>query len=303
MFSKMNSITFKGEYIGKRIENWENLKRGVGHIPAETIDPKPSSEYIPWEDYSGESNSGLMWKMIDLMESLGADVYIRDTSIMGFPAVYIYAAGISETYQADWTTVSFRDSIIRSQYILTHLETAEERDIRSLSFIMGLYPGNNFIKEYSYLMSVPMKKRMPGGVYQGVFLRGMCKYSLGEIEEADEIIRGVLNEMGNEIKNGLERAIGSYLSGLRYGFDKSDIETVLQKLYPDYYEKVMDVMADPKKALVKLYPVCNGFDCEHCKERKICKQPEIREIHKVLWAKMDNYQPTEDEICNIFRKE
>jgi len=301
-FSKINTISFENDYEGKRFEHWLILKNGIGSMPAELLMPYDSSHYIPWDDFTKESNQQVMWKLIDLLESIGGDVYIRDSSVLGFPAVYIYAAGVSEVEKLDWTTVSIVDAVIRRQYIMTHLEEAEDRDIRALALIFKINPAVLEVDEYSYLMGVPMKCRMPGEHYQSHFLRGMCEYYLGNIEEAQSIIEGVLNIIGQDREYALEKAIEAYLSGLRYGFEKDHIEQIIKNLYPDFWEKVIDIMSNPKEVLKKLYPICNRFDCDNCNLRNICKYPETRSVTEKLYKAFNKYQPSDEEICDTFKR-
>lgn len=105
---------------------WNLIKIGVGYNPARLFYKTPSYEFIPWEDVSQMGNHALMKKMIAKMEELGGDVYIEDVSFLGFPSVFIYAQGISETSDMDMLFLKRLKLYKDVQETMRHLDTATD---------------------------------------------------------------------------------------------------------------------------------------------------------------------------------
>lgn len=302
-FASMNSVSFAKDYEEKRIDHWNTLKCGIGRMPADLLLSKPSYDFVPWEDCEGKSNKALMWDMIDKLEELGADVYIRDTSITGFPAVLIYAAGVSEAQQVDWLTLSIMDAMMDSQRILTHLNEAEDKDIERLSVVSGLKnAGGQNIGGISRIMSIPIEFSEPGGSLRSIFLKGLCEYRLGHLEKAFECMAAVVETAQLQDEGAYEKAVAFYMEGKLNGYSDKDIWEVLGRMYPSVREKVMSDLSDPKTVLEKVYPVCNGFDCANCGIREKCKYPQVREISRRIWKLVNAYAPSEEDICRTFQR-
>lgn len=301
-FSSMNSITFDNDYAEKRVDHWATLQCGVGLMPSNLLIPS-SCEFKPWPDCSGDSNKTLAWRLIDKLEELGADVYLRDTSFTGFPAVKIYAAGISEAVQLDLLSLSIIRSLKGYHYILTHLDEAEDKDIRALITALKLKRGVIFNKEgISRFLSIPYKMTPPGGNMYMVFMRGLCEYRLGNLEEACECFRNVKEVATFKDDASYENAALLYVEGRLHKYSEEQIRQVLERMYPDCYEKVMDDFSDPARILQKVYPVCNGMQCDKCTISELCYYPATREVTRRNYQLMNQYRPSEEEICKIFAR-
>lgn len=302
-FSHMNSITFDNDYAEKRLDHWSTLQCGIGLMPSNLLIPLPSENFKPWPDCSNDSNKTLAWKMIDKLEEIGADVYLRDTSFTGFPAVMIYAAGISETIQLDWLSLSIIRMLRRYQYILTHLGEADDNDIRTLSSALRLkrsvFVNNEGI---SRVVSVPYKITPPGGTLNTIFMRGLCEYSLGNLKEAYECLKSVKEIATFEDDASYEKAALIYIEGRLHKYSVEQIRQVLERMYPKCCEKVMDDFSDPATILQKVYPVCNGMHCDKCTISESCYYPAIREVTRRNYQLMNQYQPSEEEICKTFAR-
>ena len=70
--------------------------------------------------------------LIRKLEELRADVYIRNASYMGFPAVYIYARGVSEVSEV---SVKFLNAFLRlaeAQKFFLRMDQLSEKDVKKL---------------------------------------------------------------------------------------------------------------------------------------------------------------------------
>ena len=302
-FSSMNSITFENDYAGKRIDHWGTLKNGVGLMPADMLITAPSENFQPWPDCTGLSNKLIMWKMIDKLEELGGDVYLRDSSVTGFPAVQIYAAGVSEATQPDWLSMSIMRILKRYQYIMTHLDEADDKDIQLLSTALSLKRSVLVTKnKVSLALSIPYKMVPPGGTLHTLFMKGLCEYRLGNLELAYECVKTVRDVAKFEGDAAYEKAVFLYLQGRVQQYSEEQIRQVLERMYPDWCDKVMDDLSDPKTVLQKVYPVCNGMRCESCTIREDCRYPAVREVTRRIWKLHNQYQPSEEDICKTFAR-
>lgn len=302
-FSHMNSITFDNDYAEKRVDQWSTLQYGVGMMPGDLLITKPPEAFEPWEDCSNDSNKTLAWKMIDKLEEIGADVYLRDSSFTGFPAVMIYAAGISEAVQIDWLSFSIIQMLSKYQYILTHLGEADDKDIRTLSIALKL-KRNVFANDegISRFLSIPYKMTPPGGSMHTMFMRGLCEYRLGDLQEAYECLKSVKEIATFADDASYEKAALLYIEGRLHKYSVDHIRQVLERMYPKSCEKVIDDFSDPATILQKVYPICNGMHCDKCTISESCYYPSVREVTRRNYQLMNQYQPTEEEICKTFAR-
>ena len=302
-FSHMNSITFDNDYAEKRVDQWSTLQYGVGMMPGDLLITKPPEAFEPWEDCSNDSNKTLAWKMIDKLEEIGADVYLRDSSFTGFPAVMIYAAGISEAVQIDWLSFSIIQMLSKYQYILTHLGEADDKDIRTLSIALKL-KRNVFANDegISRFLSIPYKMTPPGGSMHTMFMRGLCEYRLGDLQEAYECLKSVKEIATFADDASYEKAALLYIEGRLHKYSVDHIRQVLERMYPKSCEKVIDDFSDPATILQKVYPICNGMHCDKCTISESCYYPSVREVTRRNYQLMNQYQPSEEEICKIFAR-
>ena len=305
-FSNMNSVSFQNEYDEKRVDHWNTLKNGIGVMPCDLLIPDSENRFHPWPDYGEESNRSMMWKMLDKLEALGSDVYILDCSVTGFPAVQIYAAGISEAMQPDWLTVSIMKYLRKAQYILTHLDQADDRDIKTLSAAQSLKRSVTVSRDRSIsrALTIPFRFQPPGGALHTLFLKGLCEYRLGNLETACQLIQNTVDIAKLEDGGVYEKAVALYLQGLVNQYSREQIRTVLSALFPKVCDKVMSDLEDPKSVLQKVYPVCNGMRCDTCpgETKARCCYPAVREATRIIWKQFNQNLPSDEIICRKFER-
>ena len=154
----------------------------------------------------------------------------------------------------------------------------------------------------SRIMSIPIEFTEPGGTLRSIFLKGLCEYRLGNLKNAFECISHVIQTAQLSDDGAYEKAIAFYIEGKLNQYSPDKIKKTLELLYPSVYEKVISDLSDPKTVLDKVYPVCNGFDCESCSICGKCRYPSVREVSRKIWKLVNAYNPSEEEILNTFKR-
>ena len=190
-----------------------------------------------------------------------------------------------------------------AQKILTHLKDADDKDIKRLSMVLGLQnaQGQN-IDGISRIMSIPIEFCEPGGTLRSLFMKGICEYRLGNLDNAVELLSNVVQVAVFDDDGTYEKAAALFMEGKKNNYSNEQIRQVIALLYPSVCDKVMSDLADPKTALEKIYPVCNGFDCKNCDIADKCKYPKVREVARKNWELLNAYAPAEEEICRTFAR-
>ena len=205
-----------------------------------------------------------------------------------------------------WLTVSIMKYLRKAQYILTHLDQADDRDIKTLSAAQSLKRSVTVSKDRSIsrALTIPFRMQPPGGTLHTLFLKGLCEYRLGNVETAYRLIQNTVDIAKLEDGGAYEKAVALYLQGLVNQYSREQIHTVLSLLFPKVCDKVMSDLEDPKTVLQKVYPVCSGMRCDSCPEetRKRCCYPDVREATRKIWNKFNQSLPSEEEICQKFER-
>lgn len=252
---------------------WNLIKIGAGYNPARLFYKTPSYEFIPWEDVSQMGNRELMKKMMAKMEELGGDVYIEDVSFLGFPSVFIYAQGISETSDMDMLFLKRLKLYKDVQKIMRHLDTATDAQVLRLQQYCLIERYAVLENTFNCMGWLAFKKPMFSAPDDAGFLAALCSYRLGEPEKALyylESMKDVFSMMSTE-NAGYCRTVLYYMRAVVKGVPEKDRDSLIRAVSPaGIAEKVIDDFSDPAKVLQKVYPVCNHGECASCVHRAEC---------------------------------
>lgn len=80
-------------------QNWVTiLKDDSGVVPDTYFMDMPSWEFAPWPQYNKYNNRLGMQKQLKQLLSIAPDVYVRDSSYLGFPAYRVYVPTVSTSH-------------------------------------------------------------------------------------------------------------------------------------------------------------------------------------------------------------
>ncbi|MDO4488945.1 MAG: YcaO-like family protein [Eubacteriales bacterium] len=286
----------------QRLNKWNSMKMASSNVPAQFLMDTPTYEFKPWESVSGMTNREIMQFLIKKIESFGSDIYVRDVSYLGFPAVHIYASDFSEVLPVDFTELKQKKMNSNVAEYFARIDSLTDDEVREMALCA-------IIKSGSYLENMFSCVSMLGYTTPPLFtpfdcqvLRAVCSYRLGDYGTAASIFVKI-NEMKEHLHEDERLLIGAvmtWVNGMKDGIDQEQIYQVVRRLYPNQADEVREMFGDPKHVLEKIYPVIKEKSPKGLEEAGSCYE-EMYSIYKKL-IDIENNNPVDPEsIRSIFK--
>ncbi|MCR5356365.1 MAG: YcaO-like family protein [Lachnospiraceae bacterium] len=294
-FTKSNALL--------RMDKWNSIKVTSTNMPAQLLMDDASYEFIPWGTENERSNREMMWSMISLMEELGSRIFVRDASYLGFPAVNIYATGISEVRPVDFLEIKHNILWYRVQEYFTRIDHLSDEEVKDIAIFAASRRGSVIENSLNSLSQLFFNISFPFEPFDADLLYAACMYRLGNIDECVNVfsyLQSVSGGMRNEDDRLFVRAVFTWMKGLAAGETQERVYQVVQCLYPSHVKRVKEIFGDPKLVLEKLYPICGKKACTQITEGKSCYK-EIHDFYKILFKK-ENENPVDlNDIRNMLK--
>lgn len=281
-FSSGGSPLF--EQYSSRSNSWNLIKSGYGSFPASLLQTEADYDFVPWNDIRGKSNKERMHYMLDLLKTLSEDIYIYDSSFLGFPAVMIYAAGASEVRPIDLPMlkeIKLRNDVHR---FFHNKEPFTREQLKKIQKLCLLKRNAHFENTFSNLTGMILSENVPGSPDDAGFLQAMCCYALGDINAAISETYSVMQykKGTSDPDKAYINTVFLYLNALRSGCSMEKAKDVLLQLAPaDIVDKVLYHLSDPDKVIERIYPVCPSYQCSECNV-KGCLSKELSGLYYKL---------------------
>lgn len=266
-----------------RADKWNSIKVAASNMPAQLLMDEPSYAFAPWGEEEGKSNAELMKEMLSLMESTGADIYVRDASYMGFPAVCVYASGISEVIPVDHTELKIHALGDRVQSYFRRIDTLTEEEVSELATFAAVKRGAVLENRIGSMSGLFFTEEMPGTPFEADTLLAACRYRLGQDKEALQVLAGVMgftSYLSGEQSRFL-RAAYFYIQGRAVGQSEQNVYDVIKNLFGAEAEKVRKAFRCRENVLAKLYPVCRNKSALEITEGG-CVYAAVHDFYKLL---------------------
>ena len=299
--SNGNAPTFLTDRPGDRGEKWNTIKVGFGQVPAHLMADTPSYPFTPWKSTEGKNNAELSKEMIELAESIGGDVYIRDNSFLGFPAVCIYIAGVSEAKPVDALTL--KELLLQNNVkkMFADLSVLSDNEVRKMLILAKMKSGavlENSISSISGYRSVlPVK----GVGMEAYLLQIACCYCLGSYDGALSVI-AMLLATEREINSPSSamryiNALKLFMEGKKAGVSDDMIKSVLTNNFgKELADRIFYEYADPSLVLSRV------FASDTVKKEADEMYNTIKETYKKLGKIKVSHKESAEETENIFKK-
>lgn len=304
-FIKSNDLSFSID-ANTRNNTFNFIKVGMGYCLPSVFLKKPDYEFEPWEDVSTMGNKELARRMVNLAGILGGDVYILDRSYLGFPTVYIYAQGVSEVHPMDILQIKEQLFLFKCIEHFRHLNDCDDAQVTELLKFADLKSNAYIENTVSTLSGIPLLFENNVVPQDAVFFRAVCLYRLGKFADSATLFSRTLKmyEKGySQDMYSYVNCVATYVDAKTSKYNDKDIEDVLNALYPrTIVEKVIYDFADPMQALSRIYPLCDGRECDNC-ESSVCRYKQVRDLYgKLVMLEAQNTQNPE-QLRSIFAKE
>ena len=260
MFTRLSSIGTR-EMTDSFINIPNVMKVGSGYYPARMFSGKPDWEYKPWTEWQGLDNAGFLRKMLDMLRAEGRDVYIRDNSHLGFPAVQIVVPGYSNMYELGPTLIrsvntitSCADSFSRFPDIT---EEEEERILRLILFKRGSVLEN----QINMLSLRPVAEGQMSINRIGAFIALKHENYAAAIEFLSVLLQTETDENEKAFYSALVRYCVSRITGL----DNDEAVHLVSELHgEEAAAKTGELLSDRENILKKNFPRLRCWDCSNC---------------------------------------
>ncbi len=229
------------------------------------------------------SHRHMIQRLVAPLYDAGYEIYIRDSSIAGFPAYWIYIPGISEVF-AGIPAYNHLNALLRLPQLTAdeireycrHVESANHYGIGGVVHIKQWFGGMAF-RATSRLQSLMLRDMLLTHLYlfAGDF-RGAYHALQRHVEEIDR-------HDGSELENPAYTHCA--LAFLRLKSDGNTVECIQQTMDDIYgtavsWQVIKDIQLRPSRFAPFNLPVCG--DCDTCPARPDCFFPQWNQLREIL---------------------
>lgn len=248
----------KAEYI-----NLTNvINNSTGQWPDSIFSDDFSYEFTGLNFNLGKSNKLDLKYLVQLIDELGSQIYVRDVSYLGFNSYYIVTPGLSQDKRNKSDYVFF----YKLNFLITNINNASSLPKDELISLVSILEENyiaikeNYINfEEVFLYNID---REASDLTIDLFLN-MVNYKLGNIEKAYLYLNNYLKD--KEIQDYLDYyAYKYYLALLINEKSENEIQSYMIKIYGiELTKEIMEDMQDPNN-IFQSYNLQLYFNCKNC---------------------------------------
>ncbi len=240
---------------------FNNMKIGAGYYPASIFGSKPTYEFTEWNwDAEGE-NKVLAYKMSKIIQEDGYDIYVKDSSFLDFPTVFVIVPGLSELCPC--SLLYLKELKLKFNVMVNLLHIDQMDDNKALQIIRYAKSIRNSVLENTInsMYSFPLTNKMHGGNDEIDFLISVCYYYLNNLSEAYHYMHVCKSQMMETDEDYVYVSLVEKLFlGMMKGYDSEILRDYLKSVSDeDTFNKIMKDFSEPKAVLSKLYPHIDDF--------------------------------------------
>ncbi len=304
-FAASNSIGAE-----KQIQHRDNLlnmmKIGNGIYPKELLIGEPDYSFQLF-DLKGETSNGSMLKrMLDLVQKEGFQVFIHDSSYLGFPSYFTIVPGMSEMYPIDWTRVREQQTYVRFVQSLNHLHRLTNEEAKRVVRYISFKENSVLENQITWLSGHPFNGNFVGGDAATALLKVCCLYQLEDYAKASAAMTPIVDYYDKNNLEGKEffRCGNFYLYYRAMGISKQETEELISTLFEtEVASKVFYIFSDPKTILSRMYPANDCYHCENCEmeQLKMCQYRQISEVVRKIKDGLKKNIPDQESLLTAVR--
>lgn len=252
---------------------------GIGYWPSSILS-KNSQDFTPYNKGYGESDDKDLEISINIIKTMGYDIYLRDNSVLGFPSYQIIIPGMSniwykpedhEIYSSDFSDMD----LINKFGITTITEKKRLAELLEKNYNLMKYHNYNYTSKYLYNTNYDIMN-----LDIDLFLF-MLFYSIKYYSKAHHYITKFL--IGKDFT--LFRyyfAVADYIKF--YYLDTKEFEEIYPKLIILYGQEIIDEMLSDfsHENIFHYYDFPTCFNCEKCSVAETCHFFDLLQIEKRL---------------------
>ena len=274
---------FSAENAAKSENNFNTIFRsGDGVYPYQIFGDCYSYEYQDvWFHGNYNSNKDLLEYMLDIIRNNNWNIYIYDTSFLGFPTVHIIIPEISTINIIDQNYIKRFRKFYRIKYLIRDINSCNDEDYAE---ILDFIDSNNYgvLDHIGPMFDLPLNKNSMILDINVMYFKSILYLKLKRYLEAIQALdRYIEHNKGNAATNKF-RCLRDLIYAL-YGNNCTfaEIRPILLKFYnPTIVNDAINIMKNNVKQVLNLQLDC--YTCNNCNLSNDCNYNNIVEFHKKI---------------------
>jgi ribosomal protein S12 methylthiotransferase accessory factor len=281
------------------------LVNGCGQYPNELFSSKASYEFSPFTDTSRMNNGEMLKYLVNLLKSLGYDVFVRNVSFLGLPAFHVVIPGLSEVEEIDEVSeLSDYEEYINVKRLVRNMENATGDELTKLAGFLenkGFGMDTNILQ----LLNLPINKSLPW-YYANINLFITAIYCrLGDYTKAFRTFSGFFDHFKHSaVKPEVyiyNKCMRDYLAARADGMIENEIIEMLCTFYPiQMVTGIIEELGDPERIFTK-YGLIKCFVCEACRLKPYCQYEETERVFKAVKKRYAESSIKQEDLISLLK--
>jgi len=219
------------------ISNFKNIHTtDIGLFPTAFFDSKFSYEFNGFPEVKIDNYKEKLKCLINVVEQLNHNMYVRDVSFLGFPAYHVVVPGMSEVYPVNFSEMSSQNSFWQIDNLSVENLKLLARQMENFSW---LSESKNIL--FSEFLPLATPSSSPYNDITLEFILTLIYYKLGEYSKAQDKLSDYIDYAKTLDKNMDCRYhyVAVQFLGLMERFP-NDFDRIKEILYPMFDENVVD---------------------------------------------------------------
>lgn len=285
--ANMSKVFFKenNNSLDEKYHQFYNQSKGFGRINLKLLlMEQPDYEFEGFHTVLGDSSEEeLVYIVNNILKPNNLNCYIRDNSILGYPAYHIYIPGFSDIYDIynDEDLYATLNTMSLQSYVL---------NLKKQSHIVLQKICDNSLKAKATIRSsqTPLYANFLYNTYtrenkpdNGLFLATIL-LQIGDFSNAEKLLEEFVEKINTTMDKAAIRYYNCALDYLKAVGSKLDVETIKERLSHFYQRSLVDEVVSDITSSDKLqyYKLPSCFDCEICPVKSTCRYPDAMTIVK-----------------------
>lgn len=288
----MNNINTKEVYLNRSNEEiiyinmYHQMTDGDGEFDVvEYLQKEPSYEFKGLITIEGNNHNEELLELTKILKKNDFELFVRDNSILGFPAYHIYVPGMSEVFNIlndDDLAVNFDlEGFHKKLYQLKSMSKNEIHDFAMLKDRIYSKARSTFrtIKgEFLYHTNKEINEIKPY-----LFLATLFLYTEDYLNAIKYLDRFIADEKEKDKDADLTYFYcAKQFLELKQEKSLEETQQTLNLLYDkEMVEEIIEDLSNPDNAL-QYYNLPNCFECENCPIKPDCKYFDVMKVAKKI---------------------
>jgi ribosomal protein S12 methylthiotransferase accessory factor len=249
------------------------IATGVGPYPSTLFGQEPSYPFSPDVWGVASSYDAEVRRLVGFFHAIGHNVYIRDVSFLGFPAVLVYVPGVSDKYTTNLSAPGFHGlplsiALDDVEARALQLKRCSDEDLAAIAAVFDRLPrASSLVRTFG----IQLKGSSPWRQVNLGFVLAQIWYRLGQYGKARESIQQFLDARSEEYRYGYYDRVSRYLARRAEGLPHAEAVRQLAE-DSDWGEAgrlLAEEMAEPRDVF-RFTKLPNCPDCAECELRPDC---------------------------------